>query len=62
MSKNTKDYYRVAAGLGEEVLADAQEEKMISKLSNSLQDMFDKNLEYEEMARRIVKMIKSGRK
>lgn len=55
---DTKDYFRVSAGLGEEVLADAKEEKLIEKLSNSIKSMVENNLDYDEMARKVVKLSK----
>ncbi|MGV9141916.1 MAG: hypothetical protein ACOC1X_03160 [Promethearchaeota archaeon] len=49
-----KDEMLVTAGLGEELISSFRKEKKINALAKKLQEMYEENLTYEEMARRIM--------
>lgn len=62
MSNNRRDYMKVSAGLGEEVIADANKEKMISKLTKRIQEMLEDGDGAERIARVCVNIMKRNNK
>jgi len=53
-----KYYTRLAAGLGEEVLADIKEERIIKLLAKKLEDMSETGMtDYDSAAREIVNFL-----
>ena len=57
-----KDEMLLTAGLHEEVISSFRKEKQVKVLSKKLQEMFDENLTYDEMSRRILDKLMKDEK